>query len=82
MNTLDKLAAWWRSPVQTDPLIEGPYADQYQDPAARTYIQTQYQQRWRSEPTPASKPELFDPLTPPQGWRYDPYYECWIEETN
>ena len=63
-----------------DPLIEGWYADQYQDRGIRDRIQTEYQQLWCSEPTPATKPELFDPLAPPSGWRYDPYYEIWTQQ--
>jgi hypothetical protein len=63
-----------------DPYIEGVYADQYHEPL-RTTIRQEYQQRYTlSEPTPLTAPHLFDPCEPPAGWRYDPYYELWIEE--
>lgn len=63
-----------------DHLIEGVYADQYIDAEIRTSIRDRYQQRWDPVQlqTPDSHPQLFDPLQPPQGWRYDPYYEFWI----
>ena len=57
---------------------EGLTAEQYIDPQTRAQIARDYEARWRPAQTPASNPELFDPLNPPQGWRYDPYYECWI----
>ena len=59
-------------------IYEGPTAEQYTDPATRARITEDYAQRWRPKTTPSTQPELFDPLDPPQGWRYDPYYECWI----
>ncbi len=62
-------------------LIEGVWADQYQDPEVKQQIRERYQQRWCPEPTPQTHPQQFDPLQPPQGWRYDPYYEIWIEIT-
>jgi hypothetical protein len=67
-----------------DPLIEGQYADQYPEEEGmgpRTVIRRAYRSRWPEpdqNPTPQSHPWLFDPCEPPQGWRYDPYYECWI----
>ena len=67
-----------------DQLVEGQYADQYSEqdgPSTRSYIREQYRQRWRDpdiDPSPMTHPWLFDPCEPPQGWRYDPYYECWI----
>ena len=64
--------------VNMDVLYEGLTAEQYTDPAIRAQIARDYALRWRPTTTPASNPELFDPLNPPQGWRYDPYYECWI----
>jgi hypothetical protein len=84
MQILRKITQWWRAQDHDwgDPLIEGWYADQYPDPAIQLRIREKYQQRWCSEPTPETKPELFDPLTPPAGWRYDPYYECWINLKN
>ena len=64
--------------MNNDILYEGLTAEQYTDPAIRTKIAQDYEARWRPATTPVSNPELFDPLNPPQGWRYDPYYECWI----
>ena len=64
--------------MNNDTLYEGLTAEQYTDPGIRTKIAQDYAQRWRPKKTPGTHPELFDPLNPPQGWRYDPYYECWI----
>lgn len=64
--------------LNMDMLYEGLTAEQYTDPAMRAKICQDYALRWRPKPTPATHPQLFDPMTPPQGWRYDPYYECWI----
>ncbi len=63
-----------------DPLIEGMYADQYA-PELQAELRSQYLDRWspdRQPRTPFTHPWLFDPCAPPQGWRYDPYYECWV----
>ena len=57
-----------------DTLYEGLTAEQYTDPGSRTKIARDYEARWRPRVTPATNPALFDPLAPPQGWRYDPYY--------
>jgi len=65
----------------TDSLVEGVYADQYSQPEVRARIKEQYLKRWHPEhqpKTPLSHPWLFDPLNPPQGWIYDPYYELWL----
>jgi hypothetical protein len=59
-------------------IYEGLTAEQYVDPQTRAQIARDYEARWRPKTTPSTHPELFDPLDPPQGWRYDPYYECWI----
>lgn len=64
--------------MNNDTLYEGLTAEQYTDPRIRAQIASDYHRRWRPKPTPSTHPELFDPLAPPQGWRYDPYYECWI----
>jgi len=69
-------------PGRTDweTLTEGLYANEYTDPQVRDQIAQSYSARWSQPlPTPATAPWLFDPLTPPQGWRYDPYYEIWIK---
>jgi hypothetical protein len=61
-----------------DHLIEGVYAHQYKDGAVRERILADYEKRYRPVPDPLSHPERFDPLNPPKGWIYDPYYEIWI----
>lgn len=58
---------------------EGSWADQYADEIMRDYIRTEYRARWAPKPTPITHPHMYDPLTPPEGWRYDPYYECWVK---
>lgn len=70
------------APPAFDPLIEGVWADEY-NPKDQDAIRQAYRKRWHPEyalPTPQSHPWLFDPCEPPQGWRYDPYYELWIEK--
>ena len=62
-------------------LYEGLTAEQYVDPGIRTKIAKDYRARWQAIPTPQSHPELFDPLAPPTGWRYDPYYELWLTQS-
>ena len=78
-----KLLARWFCPAapqkQSIALIEGMYADDYRCPVIREQIQTAYRQSVTKTPSPLSNPELYDPLDPPQGWRYDPYYEMWIK---
>jgi hypothetical protein len=62
-----------------DPLREGVFADEYSE-TTQDQIRHSYFTRWRPEalaPTPLTHPWLFDPCEPPQGWRYDPYYETW-----
>jgi len=60
-------------------LTEGMYADEYRCPEFKKQITDRYKQMYFAEPTPFSNPENYDPLTPPHGWRWDPYYECWIK---
>lgn len=63
-------------------LTEGWYADQYPEDHQQLYIRTTYRKRWQDpnkNPTPLTHPWIFDPCEPPKGWRYDPYYECWIQ---
>jgi hypothetical protein len=73
------------SEPEVDPLIEGRFADQYPEEEGgevRSYIRTQYRQRWpspESDKTPLTHPWLYDPCDPPRGWRYDPYYELWMK---
>ncbi len=60
----------------SDPIYEGPMAHEYTDPRALSYIEQRY--REIHAPNPATNPGLYNPLTPPEGWAWDPYYECWI----
>jgi hypothetical protein len=64
-----------------DRLTEGVYADQYKGADIRQRIAQRYIDRHTPEVTPLTDPLSYDPLTPPPGWRYDPYYERWIEFT-
>jgi hypothetical protein len=70
---------------QQEFLVEGLYADEYPDcdsGSQRAQIREEYRQRWPRpdmDPTPLSHPWLFDPCDPPEGWRYDPYYELWLK---
>ena len=69
----------WLTQSQQDPLLEGWYADQYTAIELRLRISQAYQQRYCAGPTPFTHPEKYDPLAPPAGYRYDPYYEIWIK---
>ena len=46
-------------------------------PKTAAEIREEYQQKYRPLPTPATHPELFDPMDPPPGWVYDAHYEFW-----
>lgn len=61
------------------PILEGKYADSYTDPEAIKIIKENYTKRWVPDPNPYTHPALFDPLNPPNGWRYDPFYETWVK---
>lgn len=64
-----------------DRLIEGMTAEQYTSEKIKAYIREQYAHRHaKPEQTPLTHPWLFDPLNPPRGYRYDPYYEVWIND--
>lgn len=77
--------SWLRGlfrPIPPSRLIEGVYADQYHEDQDQLAIRTRYQECWpdpAANPSPDRQPWLFDPCSPPEGWRYDPYYECWIK---
>jgi hypothetical protein len=62
-----------------DSMPEGIMAHEIRDQSLRSQIQHRYNELYRPEPTPFTHPQNFDPLTPPKGYAYDPYYECWIE---
>ena len=66
-------------PFEPYHLIEGKYADSYTDPKTMELIAIRYKERWIPDPNPLSHPESYDPLDPPKGWRYDPFYETWIK---
>ena len=71
---------FFKSIESPEPLVDGMYADQYSNQPIRDYILSSYQKRF---PIPAETPEThpwkFDPLDPPEHWRFDPYYEFWIK---
>lgn len=60
--------------------LECYYADELKDTNLAQKIQDQYRKRW---PAPRYEPDthpwLYDPLDPPNGWKYDPAYELWIK---
>jgi hypothetical protein len=60
-------------------LLETLWADQYTDPQLRSQITERYLEIHTPRVTPLTQPLQFDPLNPPQGWRWDPYYELWVE---
>jgi hypothetical protein len=59
-------------------LNETTWADEYADELLCDYIRTAYRARWHPKTNPATHPHLYDPFLPPEGWRYDPYCECWV----
>ena len=61
------------------PIVEGKFADSYDDPAIISLIKKRYQKKWLSGPTPITHPELYNPCDPPKGWKYDAFYEVWFE---
>ncbi len=73
------LKRWLLEANGFDHLVENQFADEYQDPGTRQRIRDDYLKRHSQEVTPLTDPLKFDPLAPPQGWRYDPYYEIWIK---
>ena len=62
-----------------DYLIEGVYAHHYTNEEVRQKITQAYKEKYTPKVTPLTNPEQYDPLNPPEGWVYDPYYEMWIE---
>lgn len=75
-----KLFNWLRS-IKYDPLTEGMLAHEVSNQALRDDITLCYNQRHRPTSNPSTNPENYDPLNPPDGWAYDPYYELWIKTT-
>lgn len=43
----------------------------------REQILTEYNKRYKPNPTPLTHPELFDPFNPPEGWEYDAWHAIW-----
>jgi hypothetical protein len=77
----NKIKQFWNECATVTTLAEGSFADQYTDPELRKKISNRYQQRFQDPGiTPYTHPWQFDPLNPPTGWRYDPYYEMWISK--
>ena len=70
---------FFKKVFEKDSLIEGVYAHEYTDTKIRNEIYEAYKERFFPEITPLTNPEKFDPLNPPPGWAYDPYYECWFK---
>jgi hypothetical protein len=62
-----------------DRLVEGMYAHNYTDESVRQQIAQDYKKKFTPVVTPFTNPEQYDPLNPPEGWMYDPYYELWIK---
>jgi hypothetical protein len=62
-----------------DDLIEGMYAHNYTNESVRQKIAQDYKKKFNPVVSPLTNPEQYDPLNPPEGWMYDPYYELWIE---
>lgn len=62
-----------------DRLVEGIYAHNYSDESVRQQIAQDYKKKFTPVITPLTHPEQYDPLNPPQGWIYDPYYELWLK---
>lgn len=54
------------------------WADEYTAPEYLKYIREQYRLKHAPVKTPLTHPQDYDPINPPHGWRYDPYYECWV----
>jgi len=67
------------STAEFDGLYEGKWADEYANELLRACISENYNYLYKKSPTPMTHPELYDPLDPPEGYRYDPYYEIWIK---
>lgn len=72
---LPKLFRW----NEFDRIIEGQLAHEIKDEGLRAEIVENYNKRYRPAMTPYTHPENYDPLNPPNGWAYDPYYEHWIQ---
>jgi hypothetical protein len=65
--------------MKFDQLIEGKHANEYTADSVKLYIAQEYIKRHTPAHNPWTHPQNYDPLVPPDGWRYDPYYEIWIK---
>ena len=69
---------WFGGEYET--ITEGRMAHEYTSDRDREEITRRYTE-WFSNPiTPYVNPERFDPLNPPEGWAFDPYYFVWIRK--
>jgi|688.fasta_scaffold2691203_1 hypothetical protein len=81
VNMFNTIKSFFKLTKRFDPLIDGMYADQYNNQQIRDYILSNYQKKFPiPEETPETHPWKFDPLDPPRHWRFDPYYELWVKE--
>jgi hypothetical protein len=69
----------WVDSREFDPLIEGVHAHQYNNEDVRQRITQAYKAKYMPSKTPLTNPELYDPMNPPEGWAWDPYYELWLK---
>lgn len=58
-------------------IFEGLMAHEIKNEETRKKILKEYREKYKE--TPFKNPEKYNPLSPPEGWAYDPYYECWIK---
>ena len=70
----------WVDSGKFDPIREGPMAHEYTDPEAREEITRRYNEYYNKPITPWVNPDKFDPLNPPEGWAFDPYYFIWYRK--
>ena len=61
-----------------DGIVEGPMAHTYQDSVVRERITKKYLECHTKISNPLTDPLNYDPLNPPPGWAWDPYYEVWV----
>lgn len=64
---------------EIDPMPEGPMAHEISDKNLRQLITENYNKMYKPAKTPYTHPQNYDPLNPPKGWAFDPYYEIWIQ---
>jgi len=52
-------------------------AHEYTDEKSREEISRIYKEYYEEATSPLVNPLKFDPLNPPKGWAFDPYYCIW-----